>query len=523
MAYRLIYNWDGAPHGYGAPPQTMEQLMAAIYAPLAGTQCDALFFSCGGHLADYPSEVLPLVAEKGGREYDSVSSMTLGENIRSRIDAGEDYQRAMIDRGHELGIDVFASFRMNDNHFSGATTPAEASTQDDTTAMRLAHPEWTLGEQTAPWFACSWNLAVKEVREHIFAAVVELAERADWDGVELDWQRHGFHLPEHDAFRLRYVITDLQRAVREATQKIATKRGRPFLLAARVSTSLETCHATGYDVETWLQEGLVDMLIPAANAETAPDIDVRAWQELCRPFEVPVFPGFDASLPNASAWQGGCVGPEPMEDKCELTTRAIAARYHDAGCSGIYCFNWHSNGRDFRRSLLEVVGDPSSLARLDKVYAAGHRVVLDEGFFAGAYRVDRLWAELPVQLHSTLTNRGPSISLEVAPEQFPAATVQLRVRVTEWTPQDRVVFSWDEEMLGAPQSVVTAQQGAPHFDGGVAMGDVWLRWSLEGARQCGAGWHTLGATVVVRHPRLRVPIGLTDVELVVSYTTASRL
>jgi hypothetical protein len=245
--------------------------------------------------------------------------------------------------------------------FSGAGTPAEAASQDDTTTMHLAHPEWTLADQTTPWFACSWNLAIPEVRQHIFAAVTELCERAEWDGIELDWQRHGFHLPEDDAFRLRYVITDLQRALREATRLIGEKRGRPFLLGARVSASFEGCLNTGYDVETWLQEDLLDLIIPAANAETDPSIDVSAWQELCRPYGVGVFPGLDASLPNASQWQGGCVGPEPEQDKNSLTTRAICQRYLHAGASGIYCFNCECSEGAYSRDNSLATDDGRSL------------------------------------------------------------------------------------------------------------------------------------------------------------------
>ena len=114
------------------------------------------------------------------------------------------------------------------------------------------------------------------------------------------------------------------------------------------------------------------------------------------------------SLPNASIWQGGCVGPESIDDKNELTTRAAANLYHAAGCDGIYAFNWHSDGSDFRRRMLEVVGDANTLQRVDKIYAAAHRVVVREGFFNGAYRVDRLCAEMPVALHRTLTAGGGS-------------------------------------------------------------------------------------------------------------------
>ena len=81
------------------------------------------------------------------------------------------------------------------------------------TDMRAEHPEWLLGDQTSEWFALSWNMAVAEVREQRLAHVREML-RYDWDGIELDWQRHAFHLPEEEAYRLRYVLTDLVRAVR---------------------------------------------------------------------------------------------------------------------------------------------------------------------------------------------------------------------------------------------------------------------------------------------------------------------
>ena len=115
--------------------------------------------------------------------------------------------------------------------------------------MRIEHPQWVLGEQAeSDWFALSWNMAVPEVREHRFAHVKELCTLYDWDGVELDWQRHGFHLPQDEGYRLRYVITDLQRAIRRMTDALARQRGKPFYLAARVSGTLEMCRHIGYDI-----------------------------------------------------------------------------------------------------------------------------------------------------------------------------------------------------------------------------------------------------------------------------------
>ena len=40
--YRIIYNWDGAPHGYSPAPQSMEEFLEKVYAPLEETQVGAL-------------------------------------------------------------------------------------------------------------------------------------------------------------------------------------------------------------------------------------------------------------------------------------------------------------------------------------------------------------------------------------------------------------------------------------------------------------------------------------------------
>ena len=118
--YGIIYNWDGAPHGHHEVPQTMEQFLGSMYAPLADTQVGAHFWCIGEHVARYRSEVQETMGEHVGREYHSVHQYTFSENVLAMLERGEDAQAAAIDRGHELGMHVYASVRMNDNHFNGA-------------------------------------------------------------------------------------------------------------------------------------------------------------------------------------------------------------------------------------------------------------------------------------------------------------------------------------------------------------------------------------------------------------------
>ncbi len=522
--YRIIYNWDGAPHGYSPVPQSMDDFLEKVYAPLLSTQVGALFWSTGGQGSRFPSDVLEFIGEERGRHYDSASGFTAGENIRQMYDRGEDPQRSLIERGRQLSKHVYASIRMNDNHFGGAQIADLGALHraGRVETLRHDHPQWLLGDQTSEWFALSWNMAVPEVRQLRFRHVEEVCRRYDWDGVELDWQRHAFHFPQDDAYRLRYLLTDLQRAIRQMTRKLAEERGRPFYLAARVAGSLEMCRRIGYDIPTWIKEGLVDVLIPAGNAVTDADIHVAEFSRACEGTEVAVYPGFDSNLPDPF------VGPEDVCEKDRLRTRAIASRYHQAGASGIYIFNWHADAHS-KRSLLSTIGSPETLSGTDKIYAATHRYVQQKGAWRGAFRIDRIYGQVPVELTRTLTADGPVIVLQIA-ENFDAhrpAALQLRLRLNQFADGDLVDISLDGQLLRSPTADPCRLEN-PSPPGGAfqpspqwrqiseVSSAVWLCYDLTSTSIAG-GEHAVRVVLQKRHPQITAPLILTDVEFVVRY------
>ena len=508
-SYGIIYNWDGAPHGLSEYPQSMDAFLEKMYAPLEDTQVGAHFWCIGEHSARWNSDVLEVVGDVHGRMYESAGPLTFNENVRAMLERGEDPQEGTIERGHELGMHVYASVRMNDNHFNGAQVSDLRTKRDsELTRMRIEHPEWLLGAETSEWFALSWNFAIPEVREHRFAHIEEICRLYDWDGVELDWQRHAFHFPDEHGYRLRYALTDLQRAIRSMTNGLAERRGRPFYLAARVSGSLEMCKRIGYDIPAWIDEGLVDILIPAAGAATDPSIDVDAFKKLGEGTDVAVYPGFDGGLPGAH------VGPEEPYTKDILRTRAISSRYHRAGADGIYVFNWHAN-RETRRQLLTEIGSPETLRAKSKIYAATHRFIVNEGEWRGAYRNDRLLGEVPVALTRTLSGDGPTITLDMAADLAadPPKSIELRLHLDDWVVGDVVRVLWD----GAELENATLTYGhasSPHISD--VSPAVWLRFAM-GAEEVSQGVHHIKAILDHRNPRLASDLLLTDVELVVTY------
>ena len=522
--YPIIYNWDGAPHGYSPTPQSLDDFLEKAYAPIEDTQVGALFWSCGGRGSRWPSDVVEFMGEERDRPYPSAGAYNGSENILQMYDRGEDPQKALIERGHELGLDVFASVRMNDNHFGGAQVADLGALLRDhrVEQLRHDHPEWVLGDRTSEWFALSWNMAVPEIRERRYKHVEEICRRYDWDGIETDWQRHGFHFPDHEGYRLRYLLTDLQRAIRRMTEAVGKERGRPVYVAARVSGSLEMCRQVGYDIPTWVEEGLVDMLIPAGNAVTDASVDVAGFAKLCEGTDVSVYPGFDSNLPDPF------VGPEEQDEKDRLRTKAIASRYHRAGATGIYIFNWHAN-RDSKRPLLTTIGSADTLSGQDKIYAATHRYIQHTGAWRGAFRIDRIYGQVPVDLVETLTGEGPTIVLDIA-DDFAAhkpSLVQLRLRVNEWSNGDALAVQWDGEDLEPPQIDYCKLDSSSPPGGaflpipqwreiGEVSTAVWLSWNFTDSA-VSPGEHSVRVAVRDRNPKVGAALNLTDVELVVRY------
>ena len=347
-----------------------------------------------------------------------------------------------------------------------------------------------------------------EIREHRFAHIEEVCRLYDWDGVELDWQRHPFHLPDDYGYWLRYALTDLQRSLRRMTNELAEKRGWPFYLAARVAGSLEGCRHIGYDVPTWVEEGLADILIPAGNAMTDASIDVAAFRELCEGTGIVIYPGLDGGMPNPR------VAPMEQFTIDDPMVRGIASNHYRAGADGIYVFNWHAD-RELRRELLTTIGSPETLRRKDKVYAATYRVVRKEGEWRGQYRVDRLWGEVPVPLKRTQTIDGPTANLDIADDLATDVpeSIELRVRLDEWVKQDVVRVVWDGVELAEPHITYIHEKTPAISD---VTSSVWQSYKLT-PDQVPVGPHRVKVVLVERNPRLACDIVLTDVELVITY------
>ena len=79
--------------------------------------------------------------------------------------------------------------------------------------------------------------------------------RYDFDGLELDWMRFGYHCKlgyEREGLAIRNDFTAQVSRLLDGWEK---KRGHKIKLGARVPSRPQTALGLGYDVATWAQRG----------------------------------------------------------------------------------------------------------------------------------------------------------------------------------------------------------------------------------------------------------------------------
>jgi hypothetical protein len=275
------------------------------------------------------------------------------------IQQGTDTLRAVTDFAHANGMESFWSMRMNDTHDveHKPERPYFLFPQ-----LKLDHPDWLVGDHVKRTPHGRWSsvdYARPEIRDLAFRYVEEVCRNYDVDGVELDFFRHlcyfksvangGNASPAEVA-----AMTDLMRRIRLMTEEIGLKRQRPILVSMRVPDSPAFSLESGLDVDTWLKEGLMDLVI------TTDYFRLNAWErsvEWGHQHGVKVYLALtDPRVKHETRFKRASV----------LAYRARAANAWASGADGLYLFNLYDIDR--ASPLWSELGDPQKLAFTDKEY-----------------------------------------------------------------------------------------------------------------------------------------------------------
>ena len=277
---------------------------------------------------------------------------------------GIDVYAVWIARCRERGIAPWLSMRMNDIHW----VDDEASFIHN--EFWRARPDLRrVPYRFAAWQDRAFDYGQAEVRAHHLALIRELAVRYDFDGLELDWMRFGFHFrPGHEA-EGAVLLTDFTAEVRNILDDAAVERGHGIRLGARVPSRPETARRLGMDAVAWARRGLVDWLTVTpfwATAET--DMPLELWRALLDGTGVTLCAGLEVLLRPYPAF------PDHPMNTLE-TARGAAASFLDRGADRVYLFNY----MDSETAMGDLENYPALLrevGRLDTLAGQPRRHVL---------------------------------------------------------------------------------------------------------------------------------------------------
>ena len=477
---RTIY-YNDARHYYlfvFEPPMALEDAWRPI-DEVAGTGVDTFVYGADrGDGLFYPPKV--------GQQFKYGEHLTafrqaaywrVWHNMKSLSDRGLDPLRVLIDRAHEWGMDFFASIRLGS--YGG---------------MEPSHNTRNGGR----------GFLVQEVRDHVHDVLEELATQYPTEGVELDFAASPgggpYCLRPQDVEEGAPVITQW---VQRVSTMVRGRSGGPGQVGARVYPTEDVNQRCGLDVRRWIEEGLVDFVVPMVYSFNLVDsnMPIEWLTEAARGTETSVYP----------IVQPNCV----LEDDLRWHNRefatpqmmaAAAANFHQRGADGLYCWflDWPLGATE--RHILTLLANPRLLPETDKHYFLPRRTAGTEEL---GYQLP-----LPLQIEAADTGTRHALPLFVSDDIEDRSDrirrITLRVRVYDLVSRDRLSLFINGASLAEEACL---RQYGERFD---PYNHMWLEFDLRRVRPR-KGENLLEIRLDQRVDELLSPLKIDQVELKIEY------
>ncbi|MBR1575366.1 MAG: hypothetical protein IJ654_02835 [Bacteroidales bacterium] len=379
--WRFLHNNDGTDLlsniWHGRRPISVADVNECVDL-IAGTGVTTYLMCTGSDFAFYRSRYARVLGDDEGGSLDSRGDtlfLNYYRNHRLLEQEGTDIVRAALSRARARGMETMITYRMNDLHFSA---PSYRGTVYSSRFWN-DHPELWMSDGSQGWNSNgALDFARPEVQDHKYAM---LAEQLDLygaliDGLELDFMRMIVYFRRGEGPQKAPLLTDLVRRIRVRTDSLGAVQGRKILLTARVPVDYDDALAKGLDVQTWVDEGLVDFLTLGVHWCGDPAIDVSAFRARLGKAgrQIPIYATLD---------DGGFA---PREIFSHGTLRGSAEYALAHGADGIYLFNYFlaeylQGGREVHpapgtdccrtrsRELLDELGSLRTLRGRNKIFA----------------------------------------------------------------------------------------------------------------------------------------------------------
>ena len=506
-------------------PIGAEGLVKLTIDPLRDTGIDTLYWQLGtdpfrGYFNSRLSDIYSHRTEVGycwgdkGSRFPSAGTWRIHENTRSMMEEGTDPPEVIIESGHRAGLSVFLSMRVNDMHDGRLGDPEHPLLSP----MKRAHPEWLLGLSATPWEGSrnygfsrfAYDFAVPEVREYKLALARETIENYDLDGLDFDFVRFPRLFRKDTGSENAPLITEMLRALKGCLDEKSERLGRPLEFSVRVPPTFEHALAFGLDVQVWIEEQLIDVLIAGVVQGDMRRLPVEAFVEKASGSGIRVIaqnPGFyNGGRPASSQviWGGP---PYCTPEMC----RASALAHWRAGVDGLYLWNDHlipfSLDQGYARTSWHEIADPDTLKRRDKHY------LLDDRRIKGGMDGEQEYSTAPDGPIPTLLNEVGDVAaikldvaddVETARDEGVLLSASLRTMIVHLTALDELSYRLNEHALDRKSASCR-----------LLYNDCWLEWEVGPLLRL--GWNELQLRVRKRNPCIDAPLRVESVEVLLRY------
>jgi hypothetical protein len=418
---RVIYNNDGDDI-WAEGADTVDKFLALRHTPLLGTHVDSIYYCTTQSFNFFTHQT------KVAEVFRSKDGSFANNNLTQFLEKDTDGLRMSNQFARQHGKESIWTLRMNDIH--DAWTPPfrpQWKKKDPTRIMSTLAESQKYNDRRRLWSLVDFEHP--DVEPRMLAIIREVLQNYPVDGVELDFLRAPFY------FRTTYegkpatasqtaILTRLVKNIRQVVLQESARQGKPFLLSARVPSTLKHGRHIGIDTQAWLEEKLLDTVALGGGYITF-DLPIKEMVALGHQHKVPVYPCLS---------QSGLMYRPPRgkssKQPAESWFGAASRLWHD-GADGIYTFNLFPGpgtpaDRNYARKILSSLGSLKKLTSQSIQYA-----ISDAGFWMPSHYWAKDVAEFSQALPMALKpNEFERRSLMV-PEDLSGAsfdvTAELRV------------------------------------------------------------------------------------------------
>jgi len=405
--FGVMYNNDGDIVYQQANTAQNTTTLNNMLTQLSGTPIKTVMWSIGSgsDILNYPTQV----ANTFGWRTTSVDN---DQEWYARVNFGRAYAQQNYDptmvvanRVKTMGKYFIPSYRMNDDHF--VNTPLDYPL---TGSFWLNNQDKTIGTSPVAGYDYSnlLDFARPEVRAYRMAVINEAIDRYTnvMDGFELDFNRVQIFFKPGQAAANAHLITEMVQQVRAKLDQVEAQTGRQMYLFTRIPPAMHNNVWAGLDVNNWINNHLVDVVLPSQLQTLAHDTPISPFVTTAQNANngVKVMPSLYPrtntgwkfiARPNSTSYTGADNGRQVDAEQL----RAAASNYRHLGAGGFQMYNFGLPLENEWLTAADSLSSPTPTLGKDRIFAITPAYFTDqEDTFSNAKQIPKTIAT------STTTN-----------------------------------------------------------------------------------------------------------------------